>query len=178
MDQTGLGNQKFVNVNPICIILQRQTLNVSSSRLSSYRAVNTFRPGYENQSLSAVRGSNRCLFRHPYKTHKCTLQAECKYFGDFTKLQKATISFVMSVCLSVRMKQLGSHWRDFHDIWYLTIFRKSVQKTQVSLQADRNNEYFTWSPMYIYDIFRWILLKMKTVSDKSYRENQNTFYVQ
>jgi len=30
--------------------------------------------------------------------------------GTFPKLQKVTISFVMSVCLSVRMEQLGSHW--------------------------------------------------------------------
>ena len=30
-----------------------------------------------------------------------------KIFGQFAKLQKATISFVMSVCLSVGMEQLG-----------------------------------------------------------------------
>jgi len=34
----------------------------------------------------------------------------------FSKLRKATISFVMSFCLSVRMEQLGSHWTDFHEI--------------------------------------------------------------
>jgi hypothetical protein len=35
------------------------------------------------------------------------------------KLRKATISFIMSVCLSTRpyfrMKQLGAHWTDFHE---------------------------------------------------------------
>jgi len=40
--------------------------------------------------------------------------------GAFAKLRKSTISFVMSVSLSVRpsirMEQLGSHWSDFHDI--------------------------------------------------------------
>ena len=36
--------------------------------------------------------------------------------GPFSKLRKATISFVMSFCLSVRMEQLGSHWTDFHEI--------------------------------------------------------------
>ena len=35
---------------------------------------------------------------------------------SFTKLQKAIVSFVMSVCLSVDMEQLGSHWTDFHEI--------------------------------------------------------------
>ena len=33
--------------------------------------------------------------------------------GAFTKLRQAISSFVMSVCLSVRMEQLGSHWTDF-----------------------------------------------------------------
>jgi hypothetical protein len=52
--------------------------------------------------------------------------------GLFAKVRRATISFFMSVCLPdppfVRMEQLGSHWMDFHEIWYLSIFRKSVDK--------------------------------------------------
>ena len=39
-----------------------------------------------------------------------------QFLGTFAKLGKATISFVMSVCPSVRMEQLGSHWTDFHEI--------------------------------------------------------------
>jgi hypothetical protein len=31
--------------------------------------------------------------------------------------------FVMSVCLSVRIEQLDSHWTDCHEILYLIIFR-------------------------------------------------------
>jgi hypothetical protein len=31
------------------------------------------------------------------------------FFGAFAKLRKATISFVMFACPSVRMEQLGSH---------------------------------------------------------------------
>jgi hypothetical protein len=38
--------------------------------------------------------------------------------GTFAKLWKVNISFVMSVCPSVRMEQLGSHWPDCHEIWY------------------------------------------------------------
>ena len=30
--------------------------------------------------------------------------------------------------LSICMKQLDSHWMDFHEILYLSIFRKSVEK--------------------------------------------------
>jgi len=46
----------------------------------------------------------------------------------FAKLWKATVSFVMSVLPSVRMEQLDFHWADFHEIWYLCIFRKSKSK--------------------------------------------------
>jgi len=35
------------------------------------------------------------------------------------------------------MEQLGSHWTDFHKILYLGIFRKSVEKTGVSLKLDK-----------------------------------------
>jgi hypothetical protein len=40
------------------------------------------------------------------------------------------------------MEQGDSHWTDFHEIWYLSIFRKSVVNIQVSLKYDKYNEYF------------------------------------
>jgi hypothetical protein len=52
--------------------------------------------------------------------------------GAFAELQRETISFVMSVCPSIRplirMEQLVSHWTNFHEIWYLSILRKSIKK--------------------------------------------------
>jgi len=57
--------------------------------------------------------------------------------GAFAKLRKPTISF-MSVRPSVRMEQLGSHWKDFHEMWYFSMFRKTVQKIQVPLKSDKN----------------------------------------
>jgi len=38
----------------------------------------------------------------------------------------------------VRM-ELASHWTDFHEIWYISIFRKSVEKIEVSFKSDKNN---------------------------------------
>jgi hypothetical protein len=61
--------------------------------------------------------------------------------GIFEKLRKATISFIVSVCPSVCM-ELGSHSTDFHEIWYLIIFLKSVEKPQVSSESDKNDLYF------------------------------------
>jgi hypothetical protein len=64
-------------------------------------------------------------------------------------------------------------------IWGL-LFGKSVEKIQVSLKPDKNSGYITWRPMYIYgSIFRWILIRMRDVSDKGCRGSQKTkFYVQ
>jgi hypothetical protein len=56
----------------------------------------------------------------------------------------------MSVRLAVRMEELGFQWKDLHEIWYLSLFRKSVEKIQVSLKSDKNDGYFTWRSMYIY----------------------------
>ena len=67
------------------------------------------------------------------------------FLGAFAVLRKATINFVRSVCLclSVRMEQLGSLWTDLHEIWYLSIFPKSVQKIRVSLKSCQNNVFLT-----------------------------------
>ena len=56
--------------------------------------------------------------------------------GAFAKLRNATVCYVMSACPSVRMEQLGCHWADFYEIWYLCIFRISVGKIQVSLKSE------------------------------------------
>jgi len=42
----------------------------------------------------------------------------------------------MSVCLSARMEQLSSDWRDFNEILHLSIFRNSVEEVQVSFKSD------------------------------------------
>jgi len=49
----------------------------------------------------------------------CCAGEQSLFIGAFTKLRKAAISFVMSVCRvhpSVRMQQLGSHWTDFPEV--------------------------------------------------------------
>jgi hypothetical protein len=105
--------------------------------------------------------------------HICYIHFLCA----FTKLRKVTISFAMSVRPSVRMEQLGYHWTDFHEIWYLRIFRKSVEKIQVSLNSVKNNVHFTWILIYVFDHISLNSSRMRNVSDKMYRENQNTHFV-
>jgi hypothetical protein len=78
---------------------------------------------------------------------------------------------------SFRTEQLGSHWTDFHEIWYFSIFRKNVENIQVLLKSDKNKGCFTWRPLTLLIISRSVLLRMRNVSDKSCRENQNTHFV-
>jgi hypothetical protein len=94
--------------------------------------------------------------------------AETPFFGAFAKLRKDTISFAMSIRLSVRIHKHGSHWTDCHEVWYLRIFRKSVEKLHVSLKSDKNKRYFTWKPIkflwYLAHFFLdWEMLQAKPV---------------
>ena len=57
--------------------------------------------------------------------------------------EKPAISFFIPLRPSVRMEQLCSHWRDFLENSYLSIFLKTVEKIQFSFKSDKNNRYFT-----------------------------------
>jgi hypothetical protein len=61
--------------------------------------------------------------------------------------------------------------------FYIWEFFENVPKIKVSLKSDKINGYLTWRPMYINVICRWILLRMKNVSEKSCIESQNTCFV-
>ena len=68
----------------------------------------------------------------------------------YASSQNCDTRLLASSCLSVRMQQLDSHWTDFHEIWYLGISWKSVEKIQVSLKSGVNNGSFTWKPLYMF----------------------------
>ena len=70
-----------------------------------------------------------------------------------------------SVHPSVHMEQLSFHYINFHEIWYQRIYRKFATKIEFSLKSDKNNGYFTWISMYIYDI-ELNSCTMRNVSDK------------
>jgi hypothetical protein len=92
--------------------------------------------------------SNECLPAGEEHSYEQTtyLSVSC-YSGAFANLRKTTISVVVSV----RMEKLGSHRTDFLEIWYLSVFRKSIEEIQVSLKYDKNNGYFTWRHTCMYD---------------------------
>jgi hypothetical protein len=58
---------------------------------------------------------------HPHNNHqKRRGVLPDSFLGAFEKLRKATVSFIMLLCLSVRpsvhIEELGSHWTDFYEI--------------------------------------------------------------
>jgi hypothetical protein len=64
------------------------------------------------------------------------------------------------------MEQLGSHWTDFYEILYLSIFRNSVDKIKFSLKSDRNNGTLHEDLCAFMIISRSVLLRMRNVSGK------------
>jgi hypothetical protein len=60
------------------------------------------------------------------------------FLGAFAKMRKATINLIMSVSPSVRMEQLGwNNWTDLHEIWYLNILRKYVERSIIYLPHEK-----------------------------------------
>ena len=52
--------------------------------------------------------------------------------------------------VSVRVEQLGSHRTNFHEVSYISIFWKSIEKVLVLLKSDKNDGYFIWRPICIF----------------------------
>ena len=81
------------------------------------------------------------------------------------------------VCLSVCMEQCNCNWTDFPAIWYLSIFWKSVKKIKFYSNLTRItgtlNEYICTFMI----ISCSVLLRMRNVSDKSCRENNNRHFM-
>jgi hypothetical protein len=121
----------------------------------------------------------------------------CPFLATYTKLRKATVSFVMSclyVCLSVRlslcpyvrpsvrlsvrMEQHGSHWTDFHEIWYLSVFfRKSANKIKIKLKYDKKTVLYTITNTYFRLYIAQFFPRMRNVSDKFVEPMKNTHFI-
>jgi hypothetical protein len=67
---------------------------------------------------------------------------------------------------------------DCHGIWYFSIFQKSVETIEIWLKSDKNTGHFPWRPIHFFYLWsRPILLRMRTISYRSRRENQNTHFL-
>jgi hypothetical protein len=101
-----------------------------------------------------------------------------RILGAFAKLQKETISFVMFICSSVRMK----HRPPLDGISWNAIFEDFSEVCRKKIMFHWN---LTWTTGTLHEdisifmiICSCILLGTRSVSDKSQRKSKHTFYFQ
>ena len=87
-----------------------------------------------------------------------------------------------SSCLSVHIEQLGFHWTDFEEIFYLNIFKKICQENSSFVQTWQNyrhvaSRHVCPSVCLSVIISRRIVLRMRNVSDKSCIGKQNPHFM-
>jgi hypothetical protein len=100
------------------------------------------------------------------------------FLGAFTKLRNATVSFVISVRLSA-WNNSAPITRISTKFLYLVIFRKSIEKTQVSLKSDKNNGHFTHKPINNFDpISLSSSWNEKCLWENLFGKSKHTFYDQ
>ena len=85
------------------------------------------------------------------------------------------------VCLfvrpSVHTEHRVPHWMDFHEVWYLNVFRNSIEKVQASLKFGNNTLREDRYTFLI--VSRSILFRVRNFSPQTVdRTKQNTFYFQ
>jgi len=88
-----------------------------------------------------------------------------------TTFWKATVCFIMSICI----EPLGSYWMDFHEIWYLGIVWKYLDKIQVLCVTIRRGTLYEDPCTFVISL--WILLGERNIVSRLYRENQNDNFI-
>ena len=81
------------------------------------------------------------------------------------------------VRLSVCLFFLGFHSTSFHEIWYLSIFRRSAKEIQFSLKSDKKSSTLREDRCIFMIISRWILLRMRNIADRFEENLKHTFCV-
>jgi hypothetical protein len=79
-------------------------------------------------------------------------------------------------CLGMPDHFRRSHWTDFREIRHMRFIWESVEKIQVWLKYDKNKGNLH-EDLCKFMISRLILLRMRSVSDRSCRENQHTHFM-
>ena len=95
----------------------------------------------------------------------------------FGKLRKATISFFISLCSSVRLSagnSLAPNRRIFMKI-HVYLFFKNCWENEISLIYGNNKLYFTWISIPFMMIYFSLFLRMRSATVNSCRENQNKY---
>jgi len=121
-----------------------------------------------------------CKGKKGHSVIKCHFLCAVYLFGARSQNceRRLLASSRLSVCPSVRVEQLRSHWTDFHEILYLSIFRKSRRENSSLIKIGQEQLLlYTKTNITFSIISHSILIRMRNVSDESCRENQNTHFM-
>jgi len=122
-------------------------------------------------NVTCVRGTAACV----WSGWLCI-----QFLSMFTKLQRVTVSFVMSVCSTVcpsTCDSLAPTGWIFIKFDILAFFEYMLKRYQFSLKSGKNVGYCTWSQYTFLIISHSFILRMKNVLEKSCREYQNTHFI-
>ena len=98
----------------------------------------------------------------------------CHLVALFAIFAKSDYRFVMSVRPHGTIRLPLDGFSCNFNAWIFFFTKKFVRKIHVSLKSDKSNDQFAWRPSHIVTESRWILLRIKNISDKICSENQNT----
>jgi hypothetical protein len=132
-------------------------------------------PGFDPRTVQSVAKKtgvygknvswNYCLFI-TFLSSDYYLRKQSVYVHFFRRVRKITKSdyYLRHVCPSVcPHATTGSYWTDFHEILYLSVLRKSVEKIQVSLKPDKiTGTLHFWSYPEIF-FLEWDMSEIKVV---------------
>jgi hypothetical protein len=114
--------------------LESWNFNNTAVRTSSVASNNTVLTHLASFSV-CLKLCDSCLrFLVTYYCPWRTLAASLHHWRTRRFPQYCENRLLVSLCQSVRMGQLGFDWTDFHEIWYYSIYWKSVEKIQVLLK--------------------------------------------
>jgi hypothetical protein len=71
----------------------------------------------EHSAMNGKDGAQLLTKFVEFKTRVCV-----QFLGTLAKLRKASVSFAIALCLSVRIEQLCCYSKDVNEILYLSIF--------------------------------------------------------
>jgi len=92
-------------------------------------------------------------------------------------MRKATISFAISVRLYARIEQLGFHWTGIYKLWFDYFLDNPSIKFNFNWHMARITDTLHEELCKFMAICRWIIFKMRNVSDEHYKKI-HIFYTQ
>jgi hypothetical protein len=114
-----------------------------------------------------------CL--HPQISHIGTYY---NFLGAFAKLRNATVGFVMSFRPSGPdgWNNSAATGRVFMKI-YIWVFFENFPENSCFIKIDKSSGYSLWTSVYIYISISLIFFRIRNVSDRRCRGNQNIHFV-